>query len=98
MYMRKEYNKLTNFDWDDGNSGKNRKHGVNDWECEQVFFNEPLVILEDTKHSGSESRFAAFGCNDAGRRLEARFRQRRSIRIRCDKARAWRRPKNTLPA
>jgi hypothetical protein len=33
------------FDWDDGNIGKNwTKHRVTDWECEEVFFNQPLAV------------------------------------------------------
>jgi hypothetical protein len=27
------------------------KHNVENWECEQIFFNEPLIILGDPKHS-----------------------------------------------
>lgn len=57
------------FDWDGGNRDKNQKHGVQAWECEQVFFNEPLLILDDPRHSTVEVRFAAFGRTDAGRLL-----------------------------
>ena len=38
-------------------------------ECEQIFFNEPLIILEDPKHSLSEKRWAAFGKTEADRLL-----------------------------
>jgi len=48
---------------------QNLKHRVHGWECEQVFFNKPLVILDDPKHSVAEDRYAAFGRTDAGRRL-----------------------------
>jgi len=40
------------FDWDESNSDKNwYLHQVSDAECEEVFFNLPLVIAPDTKHS-----------------------------------------------
>lgn len=69
MSMPKEYPEFTGFDWDEGNRDKNLKHRVQNWECEQVFFNQPLIILEDPKHSIAEDRFAAFGRTDAGRTL-----------------------------
>ncbi len=63
------YLEFSGFDWDVGNKEKNLKHGVYASECEQVFFNEPLVILDDPKHSAAEDRFAAFGQTDLGRTL-----------------------------
>lgn len=48
--METEFEKFAGFQWDQGNSNKNLlKHHVEDWECEQVFFNEPLLILDDPK-------------------------------------------------
>ena len=41
----------TGFNWDDGNARKNEKHGVSMAEAEQVFFNAPLLLLEDAAHS-----------------------------------------------
>lgn len=62
------------FQWDDGNTTKNsRKHGVRHEEAEQVFFNRPLLLLDDPAHSGSESRFKAFGATDASRLLTVSF-------------------------
>ena len=59
--MKNEFEKISGFDWDAGNSEKNRiKHNVENWECEQIFFNDPLIILDDPKHSIREKRFAAF--------------------------------------
>lgn len=82
MYMRVEHPQFTGFDWDEGNRNKNLKHAVQDWECEQVFFNKPLVVLEDAKHSVAEDRFAAFGRTETGRRLVVIFTMRgRLIRI-----------------
>jgi uncharacterized DUF497 family protein len=49
------------------------KHDVSVGECEQVFFNEPLVILDDYAHAGSETRYAAFGRTDEERVLTIIF-------------------------
>lgn len=50
------------FDWDAGNSGKNKRgHDVEDWECEEVFFDPRKVILKDKLHSGNEDRFILLG-------------------------------------
>jgi uncharacterized DUF497 family protein len=58
------------FDWDRGNLDKNwRLHGVPFWECEQVFLNEPLLVVEDAEHSDTENRYYALGRADAGRKL-----------------------------
>jgi len=60
----------TEFEWDEGNRGKNwAKHGVHDTEAEQVFFNRPLVVDEDRLHSETELRHHALGRTSAGRRL-----------------------------
>jgi hypothetical protein len=59
--MRK-LSELKGFEWDDGNIGKNRgKHGVAPEECEQIFFNKPLLVGFDRKHSGKEKRYYALG-------------------------------------
>jgi uncharacterized DUF497 family protein len=58
------------FDWDEGNAEKNwLRHRVSPAECEQVFFNRPLVVAEDVQHSDAEDRFFALGQSDAGRLL-----------------------------
>lgn len=66
-----ELDDCVGFEWDDGNQeDKNRqKHRVADAECEQVFFNQPLIVLEDVEHSRSEPLFCALGQTDAGRLL-----------------------------
>ena len=70
------------FDWDDGNRQKNlEKHGVTALEAEQVFFNQPLVLIEDEKHSGDEQRFHAFGTTDEGRLLHIAFTLRRQATL-----------------
>jgi uncharacterized DUF497 family protein len=81
--MINEFEQFIGFQWDDGNTDKNLlKHQVQNWECEQIFFNEPLIILDDPKHSFSEKRWAAFGKTDANRPLSVIFTERgRLIRI-----------------
>jgi len=75
--METEFEKFAGFQWDQGNSNKNLlKHHVEDWECEQVFFNEPLLVLDDPKHSLVERRWAAFGRTDGGRLLVVIFTKR----------------------
>ncbi len=75
--MENEFEKIIGFQWDQGNIDKNLlKHNVENWECEQIFFNEPLIILDDPKHSFSKKRWAAFGRTDAGRQLVVIFTKR----------------------
>ena len=75
--MENEFEKFTGFQWDRGNINKNLiEHNVEDWECEQVFFNEPLIVLDDPKHSLVEQRWAAFGRTEAGRLLVVIFTKR----------------------
>ena len=58
------------FQWDDGNATKHwEKHDVSQAECEQVFFNQPLVVKRDKRHSGAEARHYALGKTDADRLL-----------------------------
>jgi uncharacterized DUF497 family protein len=65
---------LTGFDWDEGNRIKNEeKHEVSVGECEQLFFNEPLVILDNYARPGTEIRYAAFGRTDEERVLTIIF-------------------------
>lgn len=80
--------KITDFDWDEGNARKNDKHGVSTAETEQVFFNEPLLMIADTKHSQGECRFHALGKTDEGRTLHITFTLRNAgERIRVISAR-----------
>ena len=57
--------KFEGFNWDEHNSQKNWiKHAVSSSECEQVFFNIPLVVGEDEEHSKKEKRYYALGQTD----------------------------------
>ncbi|MEW5949816.1 MAG: BrnT family toxin [Thermodesulfobacteriota bacterium] len=62
--------KCVGFEWDQGNLLKNwEKHGVSAAECEQIFFNQPLITAQDEKHSKGEKRCYALGHTDAQRYL-----------------------------
>jgi uncharacterized DUF497 family protein len=65
--------RITGFDWDDGNARKNDKHGVAQTEAEEVFFNHPLLMLEDLRHRDQEPGFHALGKTLDGRLLHVTF-------------------------
>ena len=72
--MKTSIENCEGFDWDEGNSKKNwYLHEVTDGECEDVFFNVPLIIAADKKHSSNENRFFALGRTDAERWLFIAF-------------------------
>ena len=84
------------FDWDAGNRGKNSlRHGVTDAECEEVFFNEPLVVVPDKPHSAQEQRFYALGHTNQRRLLFVVFTTR-GTRIRVISARDMNRKERRL--
>jgi uncharacterized DUF497 family protein len=68
-----DWAKINGFEWDEGNARKNEKHEVSTAEAEQVFFNAPLLVLEDPGHSSHEQRFHALGESDDGRKLHVTF-------------------------
>jgi len=62
------------FEWDEGNSDKNwYLHQVTDSECEEVFFNLPLLVAPDIKHSQDEPRYYVLGRTEADRWLFIAF-------------------------
>jgi uncharacterized DUF497 family protein len=64
---------ITGFDWDEGYARKNQKHGVAQAEAEEVFFNQPLLLLDDARHRDQEARYHALGKTLAGRLLHVSF-------------------------
>ena len=87
MAGNQEFIDWEGFEWDEGNLLKNwEKHRVSAPECEQVFFNQPLVAGRDEKHSQKENRHFALGITDAGRYLFIVFTIRKK-RIRVISAR-----------
>ena len=75
------------FEWDEGNVHKNwESHRVSPHEAEQVFFNHPLIVAHDVKHSGTEPRYFVLGQTDDDRALFVAFTVR-GDRIRAISAR-----------
>ena len=76
------WKKITVFEWDEGNRDKNKKHKVEWHESEEVFFNQPLLIALNPRHSQQEVRFQALGKTNFGRLLFISFTVRRhKVRI-----------------
>ncbi len=78
-----DFAELNGFEWDEGNLLKNwEKHRVSASECEQVFFNRPLVAGLDKEHSKIEDSIHALGVTDSGRQLFIVFTVRKNkIRV-----------------
>ena len=71
------------FEWDKWNIEKNIiKHGVNQDECEEVFFNSPLVEEIPISKEQGEQRYYVLGITDEGRKLTVIFTIRnKKIRV-----------------
>lgn len=62
------------FYWDKGNVDKSwKKHKVYFREAEEVFFNTPLALYRDVKHTQIEDRYIGLGVTNKGRRLNISF-------------------------
>jgi len=69
-----DFDLVEGFEWDSGNARKSLdKHAVSQAEAEQLFFNMPLLVAGDARHSGAEMRLHALGKTDADRRLHITF-------------------------
>lgn len=80
IYIMLDPAQIEGFDWDEGNSRKSvEKHDVSQAEAEQIFFNDPLLIVEDV--SVRELRLQALGRTDAGRLLHISFTLRDDGRL-----------------
>lgn len=81
IYMKVDKSSLE-FEWDEGNTGKNKKHNVEDKEAEEIFLDDGKVILKDKLHSEKEERFIILGKTKKDRLLYVVFTKRRQkIRI-----------------
>jgi uncharacterized DUF497 family protein len=70
----------TGFQWDEENQDKNWDlYFVTTAECEEAFFNIPLILQADTAHSKQESRYFVLGQTDSGRWLFIAFVVRNSL-------------------
>ena len=91
-----ELSDVTGFQWDQGNARKNRElHQVSQAECEEVFFNRPLLVAPDETHSQGEPRYAGLGQTNGGRRLTIIFTKRSTL-IRVISARDMSRRERTV--
>ena len=76
-----DLSKIIGFEWNEDNARKNEHHGVSGAEAEQVFFNAPLLLLLDARHSDTEPRFHALGKTIEGRRLHITFTLRNADQL-----------------
>ena len=68
------------FEWDEGNADKNwTLHRVSRSEAEEAFFNRPIIVAPDAKHSQKEPRYAALGRTNRDRRLTIVFTVRGNL-------------------
>lgn len=78
--MKEIFSNCTGFIWDDGNSEKNCiLHQVSRNECEQVFFNAPVLVGDDVLHSQSEKRWFLLAKTDNNRQLFLVFTIRKNL-------------------
>ncbi|MGC2618917.1 MAG: BrnT family toxin [Acidobacteriaceae bacterium] len=68
-----DFSRIIGFDWDAGNARKNEKHSVTQAEIEQIFFRQPLIVIDDKGHSTTETRLHALGRTDQERWLHVTF-------------------------
>lgn len=74
------FEECVGFDWDLANQEKNwKRHQVSRVECEQVFFNIPLLLFKDEKHSLSERRLYVLGKTNLSRNLFIAFTIRKKL-------------------
>lgn len=75
--------RVDGFDWNKGNIRKSwEKHRVSYIECEEVFFNQPIMVQEDEIHSQEEPRYYVLGRTNKGRHLFVVFTIRKNkIRV-----------------
>ena len=77
-----DFDHITGFQWDIGNAYKsNEKHAVSQGEAEEIFFNRPLLIAGDEKHSLEERRYLALGITLVGRLLSVMFTLRKQATL-----------------
>ena len=85
--MMKTFPEYKSFDWDESNIDKNwNKHKVHYLECEEVFFNEPIVTKVEKRGTSQEERVSVLGVTNERRFLFLVFTIRKG-RIRVISAR-----------
>ena len=77
-----DFHRITGFQWDAGNAYKSQeKHGVFQGEAEEIFFNQPLMVSGDEKHSEGEQRYLALGVTSIGEFLSVVFTLRKNATL-----------------
>lgn len=92
--MHIDFSQIKGFEWDKGNLEHIKKHNVEYKECEEIFYNKPLLVSFDEGHSQAEERFKALGVTRNGRLLFLSFTIRNK-RFRVISARAQNRKERT---
>lgn len=77
---------MVEFDWDEGNIAKVRRHGLEPWEVEEVFEDPNRRQITARQTDPSEQRYGLSGRTESGRLVTAFF-VRRYPRIRVITAR-----------
>ncbi len=73
-----ELDRVEGFDWDEGNARKSvEKHNVSQAEAEAAFFGDPLLVVQDPRHSQTGPRYHALGKTAEGHLLHVVFTLRR---------------------
>jgi uncharacterized DUF497 family protein len=86
----------TGFEWDEGNADKNWSlHKVSRSEAEAAFFNRPVLVAPDAKHSRGEPRYALLGTTNAARSLTIIFTVRGTL-VRVISSRDMSRPERRI--
>ena len=69
-----DWSKVEGFNWDEHNALISLvKHSVGQFEAEEPFFNTPLLVVVDERHSQEEHRYHALGKTSADRLLHITF-------------------------
>jgi uncharacterized DUF497 family protein len=81
-----DFDAIVGFEWDEGSARLSKfkseiKHGVSQVESEEIFFNEPLLINSDDKHSAQEARYLALGLTNFERSLAVIFTLRKDATL-----------------
>jgi uncharacterized DUF497 family protein len=77
-----DFHRIVGFQWDAGNAIKSQvKHGVTQAEAEEIFFNQPLLVSVDDKHSDKENRYLALGITSPGTLLSVVFTLRKNVTL-----------------
>lgn len=70
------------FEWDEGNRDKPKKHGLSQEETEEAFFDEDRVMFADWVHSATERRITLLGKTREGKILNITYTIRKNkIRV-----------------